>query len=377
MAAHPHNPEHQAPERQRATTEGPRQPLLSGLTLRIFSALVLVIVVAVGTLWVVDTFLESQIFAEDSAQVSRTPDAFRSANSVAGVVAILVAIVVAMVLSMLIARRLDRLVHSVSEAAATIADGDFAARVVRPRLGQDVDALVDAFNRMADQLQSVEKHRRQLLGDLAHELRTPIATLDAYLEAFEDGVAEVDDQTLSVLRAQTRRLARLADDIALVSRAEEGPGLEMSEVSLGQVLTTTVLAASPLAQASGVRLRQHIDNGVPAVRGDRERLEQVLANLLRNALRHTPRGGSVTLRLRRAGQTVRVEVQDTGDGIRPEDLPLVTTRFYRGPSIRGHSEGSGVGLTIARAIVRAHHGGLEVHSEGEGKGTTVVFWLPI
>lgn len=377
MAAHPHNPEHQAPERQRATTEGPRQPLLSGLTLRIFSALVLVIVVAVGTLWVVDTFLESQIFAEDSAQVSRTPDAFRSANSVAGVVAILVAIVVAMVLSMLIARRLDRLVHSVSEAAATIADGDFAARVVMPRLGQDVDALVDSFNRMADQLQSVEKHRRQLLGDLAHELRTPIATLDAYLEAFEDGVAEVDDQTLSVLRAQTRRLARLADDIALVSRAEEGPGLEMSEVSLGQVLTTTVLAASPLAQASGVRLRQHIDNGVPAVRGDRERLEQVLANLLRNALRHTPSGGSVTLRLRRAGQTVRVEVQDTGDGIRPEDLPLVTTRFYRGPSIRGHSEGSGVGLTIARAIVRAHHGGLEVHSEGEGKGTTVAFWLPI
>ncbi|QDO88093.1 HAMP domain-containing histidine kinase [Ornithinimicrobium ciconiae] len=377
MAAHPHNPEHQAPERQQSPTEVRRQPLLSGLTLRLFSALGLVIVVAVGTLWVVDTFLESQIFAEDSAPVSRTPDAFRSANSVAGVVAILVAIVVAMVLSVLIARRLDRLVHSVSEAAATIADGDFAARVVMPRLGQDVDALVDSFNRMADQLQSVEKHRRQLLGDLAHELRTPIATLDAYLEAFEDGVAEVDDQTLPVLRAQTRRLARLADDIALVSRAEEGPALEMSEVSLGQLLTTTALAVSPLAQASEVSLHQHFDTGVPPVRGDRERLEQVLANLLRNALRHTPSGGSVTLRLRRAGQTVRVEVQDTGDGIRPEDLPLVTTRFYRGPSIRGHSEGSGVGLTIARAIVRAHHGGLEVHSEGEGKGTTVAFWLPI
>lgn len=381
MAARTEEPKHPVSEGDGRSSGSVRNLLLSGLTLRLLGALMLVVVVAVTSLWLVDTFLESQIFAEDPASDSVTADphnaeAFRSANTIAGVVAILVAFLIAVALSVLLARRVHRLVRGVAVAAATIASGDFAARVTSPQLGRDVDDLVDGFNLMADQLQTVEQRRRRLLGDLAHELRTPIATLDAYLEGIEDGIAELDDQSMEVLWAQTRRLARLADDIAHVSRAEENLLLELGEVSLAQVVTTTVLAASPVAKTRGVALRQRIERGVPAVRGDRERLEQVLTNLLGNALRHTPAGGTVTVRLRREGQAVRVDVQDTGEGIRPEDLEMVTTRFYRGASVRGHSEGSGVGLTIARAIVRGHDGELRVHSDGPDAGATVSFWLP-
>ncbi|MCK0114177.1 HAMP domain-containing histidine kinase [Ornithinimicrobium sp. F0845] len=377
MAARVDDLDHLAPDREERPAGRLRRLVLSGLSLRVLGALVLVIVVAVGTLWVVDTILETRLFAEGSTRASRTPDAFRSANTFSGLVAILVSLVVALILSLLIAQRLDRLVHGVVAAAARIASGDFALRVPSPRLGRDVDALVNAFNVMADQLQTVELTRKQLLGDLAHELRTPIATLDAYLEAAEDGVAEFDEQTLTVLRAQTQRLARLADDIGAVSRAEERVDLKFAPVAIEDVVNTTVVAATPLAQERGVDLHREIGRDLPVVQGDAQRLEQVLTNLLDNALRHTPGGGSVTVHVTRGTDMVRVEVRDTGRGIAPKDLPHITMRFYRGDE--GADErphGSGVGLTIATAIVRAHHGDLRVHSSGPGLGTTVMFWLP-
>lgn len=378
----PQKLKHPVSEGDVGSSSSVRHLLLGGLTLRLMGAFMLVVVVAVLSLWLVDTFLESRIFAENQGSDAVTEDphnaeAFRSANTIAGVVAILVAFLIGIVLSVLLARRADRLAHGVAIAAATIASGDFAARVTSPRLGRDVDDLVDGFNLMAAQLETVEQRRRQMLGDLAHELRTPIATLDAYLEAAEDGVAELDGTTMRVMRAQTRRLERLADDISLVSRAEEGPGLELSVVSMKQVVMTTVLAAAPHADEHGVLLRQDVDPTVPPVRGDEERLEQVLTNLLDNAVRHTPAGGTVSVRLQRRRGQVRVVVEDTGEGIGPTELPLVTSRFYRGSSASGERPGgSGVGLTIAQAIVRAHHGGLEVRSDGLGKGTTVSFWLP-
>lgn len=350
---------------------------LSGLALRVFGALALVILVAVGTLWAVDTFLESQLFVDEAGADARTPEAFRSANTISGFVAILVALGIALLVSVLMARRLDRLVHGVVDAAAKIASGDFAARVAAPRLGQDVDALVDAFNLMADQLQAVEQRRKQLLADLAHELRTPIATLDAYLEAAEDGITALDDNTLPVLLTQTRRLARLADDVGAVSRAEERVDLKFAPLSMAELVHTTTTAAEHLAQARGVVLYQEVDPDAPLVQGDEQRLEQVLTNLLDNAIRHTPEGGSVTTYLTRGTGLVRVEVRDTGSGIPAADLPLVTLRFFRGKGgEQQRSQGSGVGLTIATAIVRAHGGELRVHSSGPDRGTTVMFWLP-
>ena len=357
---------------------GWRRLLLTGFAQRVLLTFALLIVVAVGTLWVVDTILESRLFAMDptAPEDPHTPAAFRSANTLSGIVAILVALVLALLVSLWVARRVDHLVSGVVEAAGRISSGDFVVRVPSPQLGHDVDSLVDAFNVMADELQAVEEKRKQLLGDLAHELRTPIATLDAYLEAAEDGVAEFDDQTLTVLRAQTLRLARLADDIGAVSRAEERVDLKFAPVSIEDIVSTTVGAATPLAQERGIDLRQEIGSGLPVVQGDAQRLEQVLTNVIDNALRHTPEGGSVTAYVSRGTGLVRVEVRDTGVGIAPADLPHVTMRFFRSEGSRERSRGSGVGLTIATAIVRAHHGDLRVHSSGLGHGTTVMFWLP-
>lgn len=371
------------PTRRRRTW---RELMLSGLGVRIIVAQTLVILVAIGTIWLVDTTLGPRLFHDELVEgghVEATESentfraAFQTANSIAGVIALLVALVVALLVTVLIARRLDRLVRGVTRAATTIATGDYAARVPTPRLGAEVDTLVDAFNGMASALQDVESTRSRLLGDLAHELRTPIATLDAYLEAAEDGVAEFDERTFALLRGQTHRLARLADDIGAVSRAEERLGLELGPVWLGDIVNTTVGAAAPFAAEAGVGLHRRIDPGIPLVLGDVTRLEQVLTNLIDNALRHTPRGGTVTVHASSGPGRVRVEVRDTGNGIDPDDLTHITERFFRGrSSAENRSEGSGVGLTIAEAIVRGHHGEMEVWSAGPGQGAEVSWWLP-
>src|SRR5664279_5824320 len=184
---------------------------------------------------------------------------------------------------------------------------------------------------MADRLGSVERTRRRLLADLGHEMRTPVATLEAYLEALEDGVVTLDPGTAELLRAQTGRLARLSEDIGTVSRTEEGQvRLDVRTVHPEPVITAAVGSVSEAYQTKGVRLVTDITAGLPELSLDPERIGQVLGNLLDNALRHTPAGGTVTVSasVSRIGG-VALSVADTGDGIPTEHLPHVFERFYR------------------------------------------------
>jgi signal transduction histidine kinase len=184
-----------------------------------------------------------------------------------------------------------------------------------------------------------------------------------------------------VLVAQTARLRRLADDISLVSSAEEGHlELRPATVAPGDLVVTAVAAARPSYDARGVRLVAQAAGGLPGLEADPQRLAQVLAGLLSNALRHTPPGGQVTVTARAAGPAVRITVADTGEGIAAEHLPLIFERFYRVDPARdrGHG-GSGIGLTIARALVAAHGGTITVTSRcsGPGAGTQFVITLPV
>jgi len=371
------------------TPVGVRTRRRGGLAGRLFVAQTLVLLTGIFTAWTIAATVGPSLFHDHlaranvgatSAQIVHTEEAYQSANAISLSLALLTALVVAMAVNVYIARRIGRSVASIADAASDVAGGHYDVRVPSPALGAEFDALALGFNQMAGRLGSVERTRRRLLADLGHEMRTPVATLEAYLEALEDGVATLDASTAALLRAQTRRLARLSDDISTVSRAEEGQvGLDMRPVQPRSVVTAAADAAAEAYQTKGVHLVTEIATGLPELSLDPERMGQVLGNLLDNALRHTPTGGTVTISAtasRRSGG-VALSVADTGEGIPAEHLPHVFERFYRVDTARDRAHGgSGIGLAIAQALVEAHGGQLTVSSPGIEQGSTFRAVLP-
>ncbi len=316
--------------------------------------------------------------AAPAAVARHLGDAFTTAAGIAIGVGTAASLLTAAAVSLLIARRLARPIHQLEGAAAQLAGGDYATRMQPAGLGPELDTLTAAFNTMAAALQTTEANRRRLLADAAHELRTPLATLDAYLEGLADGVRSPGPGTWKIMAAQTARLRRLADDIALVSRAEENQlPLQRIRVTPADVVTAAVTAAQPGYESKGVDLAAQAPAGLPDLLADPDRLAQVLGVLLSNALRHTPPGGRVTVAAETAGPSVQITVADTGDGIAASHLPHLFERFYRADAARDRAHGgSGIGLTIARALVTAHGGTITAASDGPGSGARFTITLP-
>ena len=284
----------------------------------------------------------------------------------------------ALAASWLLAQRLTRPIRTLGEAAERIGHGSYQARVPVAANGDELAALGRAFNQMAAALESTERHRRALLGDLAHELRTPLATLEAYVEGLADGVVAADLAAWTVLQGELDRLRRLTEDLTAVSRAEEHQlDLRLRPVDPAALVTRATQAAEPAYAAKGVTLQASLDHGLPQVRVDPDRIGEVLANLLANALRHTPPGGLVEVTAVGRGDEVEVMVTDSGEGIPPELLERVFERFFRvDPARTRDSGGSGIGLTISRAIIQAHGGRVWAEGAGRGGGARFVVRLP-
>jgi signal transduction histidine kinase len=358
-----------------------------GLAARLVVAQVLVLLAGGLTAWVVTASIGPPLFHQhlrragmtaSSAEVRHAEEAFRSANLISLSVALLAALAAALAVSLYVTSRIGRSVSTVVSAASDVAGGHYDARVPQPGLGTEFDDLAEAFNAMAHRLGSVEQTRRQLLADLAHEIRTPVATLDAYFEGLEDGVATLDAETVAVLRAQTRRLALLAEDVGAVSHAEErGLAMRTTATSPETLVAAAVAAAAERYGAKGVHLDSQVAAELPSVRVDADRIGQVLGNLLDNALRHTPVGGTVTVSARGSGRQVQLSVTDTGDGIPAEHLPHIFERFYGVDDARDRAHGgSGIGLAIAKALVEAHGGRIAATSAGPGRGARFTLTLP-
>jgi signal transduction histidine kinase len=357
-----------------------------GIHRRLLLAQALVLVAGGVTTWIVASAVGPPLFREHLHRAGVAPDsneqfhaeqAYRHATALSIAVAISVAALTAFVVTAYLSRRLQRSIAEVSAAATALAEGHYGVRVQPPELGDEFDGLADAFNRMAERLQSVESTRRQMFSDLAHEIRTPVSILEAYLEAIEDGVKILDPQTISMLREQTGRLVRFSADAAALAQAEETHAAISPEwIDARDLVGTVSAAAADRYAAKGVALRT--EGGPGSFWADRQRLIQVLSNLLNNALRHTPRGGHVRLTAARAGADVMFAVSDDGDGIAAEHLPHVFERFYRADSARdrGHG-GSGIGLAIVKALAEAHGGHVSVASRGPGQGTEFTVALPI
>ncbi len=303
--------------------------------------------------------------------------AFSSALLIALGIAVGAAIVAALAISWILSSRIARPIEQLSKAAERLAHGDLAARGPHPAVDDELADLTRAFNGMADALEHTEQTRRRLLADVAHELRTPLSTIDGYLEALADGIVEADERTLATLRIATSRLGRLVDDVGLVSRAEEGQlEIHPENITIGRLVDTAVAATATAFRDAEVRLETDIGADLPAVRVDPDRMAQVLENLLRNACRHTPAGGLVRVTARADRGKVAIAVSDTGEGIPADQLPHVFERFYRGDRARRSDRGSGIGLTIAQAIIHLHGGDVIARSDGIGRGSTFTVQLP-
>ena len=316
--------------------------------------------------------------AHDSNEQFHAEQAYQHATVLSIAVAITVAALTAFVVTAYLSRRLQRSITDVATAASAVAEGNYEIRVASPELGEEFDELATAFNRMAERLQSVESTRRQLFGDLAHEIRTPVAVMEAYLEAVEDGVKSLDPATIAMLREQTGRLVRFAADAAALAKAEEGhAAIAPTWVNVRDVVDSASAAVADRYDAKSVALSVEIHDA-GRVWADRQRLSQVMGNLLDNALRHTASGGHVILATSSPGADVVFTVTDDGDGIAAEHLPHVFERFYRVDSARdrGHG-GSGIGLAIAKALTEAHGGQVSVASRGPGYGTTFTVTVPM
>jgi two-component system, OmpR family, sensor histidine kinase BaeS len=359
-----------------------------GIGVRLLLAQTMVLLAGAATVLVVAAVVGPPLFREHlhragvgapSSEQMHAEEAYTYATVISIAVALGVSALAALVVTWYFTRRLQRSLTDVAKAAAAVADGHYDSRVSPPNLGDDFDALARAFNQMAGRLESVESTRRRLFGDLAHEIRTPVSVLEAYVEAVEDGVKPLDRETTTMLREQTRRLVRFSDDVRALAQAEEShTSIAPTSVAPGALIDAAVFAAADRFATKGVTLTTHVDNDLPALWADPHRLGQVLGNLLDNALRHTATGGRVDVTATTDRGEVAITVADDGDGILAEHLPHVFERFYRVDAARDREHGgAGIGLAIAKALVEAHNGRITVSSNGPGTGSTFRIVLPV
>ena len=360
---------------------------LTGLAPRLFAAQVLIVLSGAATIVVVAVLVAPGVFHTHlDRAVGPVPEdvalhvdrAFEDAVVVALGTAVLAALATTTAVSWFLTRRITRPVQDLADAAERIAAGAYDTSVPRSRLGSEFGRLDSAFNRMAHALATTEHRRRALLSDLAHELRTPVATIDSFLEGVEDGILPPSSETWGTMRDQTARLRRLVEDIGTVSLAEERRlHLDGEPVDLVGLVREATRSAEHTFRDKAVELSVVEPTGPAPVRVDRDRIGEVLDNLLTNAARHTPSGGHVTVTITSGGGTVRLVVADDGEGIEARHLPHVFERFYRADPARSSAAGgSGIGLAVARALVEAHRGTITAASDGPGRGARFVVTLP-
>jgi two-component system sensor histidine kinase BaeS len=362
-----------------------------GLGARLFAAMSLVVTAGATTLLAVALLVAPPVFHAHlrmalgdltPAVLTHADQAFATAMLLSLAMAVAVAVLAALTVTWLVTRRIAAPVSDLAAAAGRLAGGRYGARVPDPGLGPEFAALADSFNTMSARLAGTERVRQRLLADLAHELRTPIAAIEATVEAVTDGVLPPDETTLTTLADQAARLNRLVADLAAVSRAEERAlDLDPRPHPLADLTTEAAAALHARYAAKGVTLTVVTAPDTPVVRVDGDRFAEALGNVLDNALHHTPPGGTVAVtadRTARFGEDLgRLIVSDTGDGFDAADSERLFERFYRTDTARSRSTGgSGIGLTITRAIVTAHHGFVTAHSDGPGRGATFTITLP-
>lgn len=297
--------------------------------------------------------------------------------------AFLPAILVALVASVLMSQKFVRPLQEMEIVADRIAEGNFNERLpvnqVPTEYQDELQHLCIRINRMASRLEQVEDMRKKLIGDIAHELRTPLTVIKGAMEGFVDGVLDPDRSTFERIYRQADRLEGLVDDLQELNYLEMGTlDMDFIAVDIQKFMDDIKETMGLKFSQKGVNFGLDLPEDQLLVRADEDRLEQIMFNLLDNALRYTPTGGEIHIIVKREGKWAKVFVNDSGVGIPDEHLPHVFDRFYRVDESRARQNGgSGIGLTIVKRLVEAHNGEIRVKSDGQGKGASFVFTLPI
>jgi signal transduction histidine kinase len=274
-------------------------------------------------------------------------------------------------------RRVTAPMAELEEAAQAVGHQDFSRRV-SVHGSREIVAVATAFNEMAAQLEQAETLRRNLLADVAHELRHPVHVLQGSLQAILDDVYPLTKEEVARLSEQTHHLTVLVNDLHILAEAEAHQlPLHKTKTDVATLVKATVAAFNPLVAERNVTVQVELLGTMPELLVDTARLRQAIHNLMDNALRHTPEGGAITVSVEQSPDAVEIRVQDTGEGIPAEQLPHIFDRFYRTDDARGRDRGgTGLGLAIARANIEAHGGTLNVTSPGVGQGSTFTISLP-
>jgi histidine kinase len=310
--------------------------------------------------------------------VADLEDNFRDTLNTALLRSTLAATFTAVILSLFVSQRITQPIRQLVKASQRIARGHYDEHLVinsHDELGE----LTQSFNSMASKLAETETMRLQLIADISHELKTPLASITGYMVGLEDGVMPATPETFQKVRREADRLQRLVHDLQELSRAEAGQlPMKVQPCDAGQLIQDAVEWIRPQFEDQGVMLTAEVSNQGIQVRCDYDRTRQVILNLLGNALQYTPEGGRVTIALTNGEGVAVFSISDTGVGISPENLERVFQRFYRVDKSRSRaSGGSGIGLTIASHIIRSLGGRIWAESAGLGKGSTFRFTLPL
>lgn len=314
-----------------------------------------------------DVILEGQL-------VRRFELVMREALFVAAVSALIAAVLISLAVSLRIVEPLQ----AITGVSRRLAQGFYRERTVI-NSDDELAELCRSVNQLAEALQQTEQRRLALLADVAHELRTPISTIGGYMEGMIDGVIQPDNQTFTLVLHESRRLQRLIEDLMLLSRVEAGQvRIAPHWIDLRQTLHDLLIRFEPQSVVRDIKLRLQLPDQLPPVWADIDRVDQIFINLITNALRYTPNGGSITIRAFVGEEYAVIIVEDTGIGIAPEHLPHLFERFYRVDKSRSRtSGGSGIGLTIAHHLAYAQGGDIWAESDGRGRGSRFVVTLPL
>ena len=304
---------------------------------------------------------------------------FQASFNDAMLLALGIATLAAISVSIILSRGVVSNVQSITTASKKISKGHYSGRVP-VESSDELGQLAQSFNLMAENLEQVESMRRQLIADVSHELRTPLTYIQGSMEALQDGVLPANKETFDEIHQEAGRLSRLVDDLQELSRIEAGViSMDLQPSRIENLTQATSKRFAQAAKKKDITLKVDQPDNLPEVIMDDSRITQVLTNLVSNAIQYSPNDGKVLLSVRLEQDDMKISVSDSGDGISPEHIPHIFTRFYRVDKSRSRQAGggSGIGLTIARHIVEAHHGRIWVESPGLLGGSTFSFTLPI
>lgn len=289
----------------------------------------------------------------------------------------ILALIVATLVTVFLSRRISKPIRALTEVVGRLGKGDFSQRVHVSDKGE-VGMLASSFNNMANSLERAEQLRRNMVSDVAHELRSPVTNIRGQLEAIQDNLLKPDNSTLNSIHEETVLLSRLIDDLQELSLAEaDRLKLDIQPTDIKELICTSIEAIQPKALANSVTIADKLSEKLPSVNVDQHRIAQVLRNLLSNAIAHTDKDGKIQVSAREVGSFIEICVADSGEGIPAEDISNIFERFYRVDKSRNRSTGgTGLGLTIARRLVELHGGKIWAESQ-LGVGSKFYFTIPI